>query len=354
VSPRAGAAALVLLALLAAGCAKKHRAPTAPGPTRSYRMGFTGIPPRPDFGVQLATLNAWIPRADAALMLSEVPWDSMLAGVDADGFVVRNQVGLADYYRSRGLRIVVSLDPTNGLDRSADSAPLVAQNRSLTEAAIRQLYRDYAVALESHVHPDYFSVASETNLVRAIAPAPLYAAVVQNAAEAAVAIRAADPAVKLFTTVQVEVAWGRLVSGGTYVGVAQDLGDFAFIQALGISSYPYLAGWADPADLPDDYFSRLAQGTTLPVLMIEGGWSSVTVSSTATTPDMQRRYIAREAALLAGAHAAAWFQITFTDLDLAYWPAGVQPFAYLGLVDKDLAAKPALAAWDAEFAKRLE
>jgi len=343
------------LLLAASGCSSKSTAPPAPQPTRPYRMGFTAIPPRADFSVQLATLSLMSSRVDAALMLSEVPWDSLLEGVRADSIVIRHQLGLAQYYRNLGLRIVVSLDPTNGLNRASDADPLVARGRSLTEAAIRQLYRNYAVALDTLVRPDYISVASETNLVRAAAPAPLYDALVLNAAAAADTLAIVNPAVRVFSTVQVEVAWGRLIpGGGPYVGIAQDLADFPFIEALGISSYPYLGGWADPADLPADYFSRLAEGTTLPVLMIEGGWTSADVAGQTSTPEKQRRYIVREAELLAAARAVMWFQITFTDLDLATWPPAIEPFAYLGLVDDDLVPKPALAAWDAEFAKRLQ
>jgi hypothetical protein len=343
-----------LMLALATGCSSHHGTPVAPAPTRSYRMGFSAIPPRPDFPTQLATLDLMKSRCDAALLLSEAPWDSLLAGVRADSIVIRNQLGLADWYRAHGFRIVVSLDPTNGLDRSADSAPLVAQGRSLTEPAIRQLYRNYAVALDTLVHPDWFSVGSETNLVRAIAPPALYDAMKLNAQAAADTLAIVDPSVKVFTTVQVEVAWGRLVPSGTYVGIAQDLADFPFTAGVGLSSYPYLGGWADPDSLPADYFSRITTGTSRPALMIEGGWSSQTVGGIdPTTPDEQRRYIAREAALLETAGAVAWFQITFTDLDLAYFPAGVAPFAWLGLVDASLVPKPALSAWDAECARAL-
>ena len=349
---RARALLALLPFVLLFGCAKSN-SPTAPAAaTRSYFMGFSAIPPRPDFALELQTLDAWIPRADAGLILNEVPWDSLLAGTRADSIVLRQQKGLADYYRARGLHVIVSLDPTNGLDRSSDSAPLVAAGRSLTEPAIRNLYRAYAVALDTLLKPDYFSVGSETNLVRAVAPAALYSAEVQNAAQAATAIRAFDAKVKIFTTVQVEVAWGRLVAAGSYVGIAQDRADFSFEDALGLSSYPYLAGYADPDSLPTDYYTRLVQGSPIPLLMIEGGWSSTTVSSTATTPEMQRRYIVRQGQMLEDADAVAWFQITFTDLDTSAFPPGIAPFAYLGLVDVNLAAKPALAEWDAYFKRQ--
>jgi hypothetical protein len=354
ISRRARLAVVLLLALAVlavCGCSKKSKGPTGPPvATRPYRMGFSALPPTLDFSALLATLQMWTPRADAALILNEVPWDSLLDGVPAPLFVQRNHVGLADYYRGSGLRIVASIDPCNGLDRSADSAPLVARGHSLTETAMQDLYRDYVVALDTIIHPDYISLASETNLMRAIAPAPLYAALKQNAASAAAAIRAVDPNVKLFTTVQVDVAWGAL-AGGVYQGIAQDRADFAFQDALGLSAYPYLAGVEDPDSLPLDFYSRLNTAPALPLLKIEGGWSSTTVSAVATDAAEQQRAITREADLLERAGAVMWFQITFTDLDLAVYPAGVAPFAYLGLVDKNLVAKPALSAWDAVFAK---
>jgi hypothetical protein len=36
------------------------------------------------------------------------------------------------------------------------------------------------------------------------------------------------------------------------------------------------------------------------------------------------------------------------------WPAGIAPFASLGLVDINLQPKPALGPWDAAFARPLE
>ena len=57
--------------------------------------------------------------------------------------------------------------------------------------------------------------------------------------------------------------------------------------------------------------------------------------------------------MLDAAPAQGWFQITFTDLDLQAFPAGVAPFATLGLVDVDLQPKPALQAWDASLARPL-
>jgi len=219
------------------------------------------------------------------------------------------------------------------------------------EPAIQALYVNYVVAMQTVVHPDYLGIASETNLIRLAAPDSLYQAVKHAANTAAPLIISANPNAKLFTTVQVEVAWGRFTSTPIYQGIAQDRADFPFVAVLGLSSYPYLGGFADPDSIPLDYYDRLDDGAPIPMMVIEGGWSSVTVSPTVTSPDMQRRYIERHEAILDQVSAIGWFQITFTDIDLAAigLPPSAAPFAYLGLVDVNLQSKPALSAWDAVF-----
>jgi hypothetical protein len=89
------------------------------------------------------------------------------------------------------------------------------------------------------------------------------------------------------------------------------------------------------------------------MLVIEGGWPSDTVA-VASDPEEQARYIARHARIQDQAATVAWFQITFTDIDEAAYglpPGALTPFAFLGLVDVNLNPKPALAVWDAVFAR---
>jgi hypothetical protein len=87
----------------------------------------------------------------------------------------------------------------------------------------------------------------------------------------------------------------------------------------------------------------------------EGGWTSASLGPIVSSPETQRRYIARQARLLDSARAVAVFQLTFTDLDLppTLPPGSILPlFARLGLVDIHLVPKPALSAWDAVFARQ--
>ncbi len=345
----------VALCLPLGGCGKE--APPSPPPvqTRTFRMGFSAIPPRPgDDKLTIAAIDLWSRRADAAILSVEIPWADLLRGIDPETYVTVVQVPLANYYRSKGHQIWVYLDPANGLNRAGESDPLVAAGRSLTEPAIQQLFRRYAVAMDTQIHPEHLGLALETNLIRGTAPPALYAAIRQVANDAAADVRLRDPVVKLSVSVQVDYAWGHF-DGSGFHGVAPDFADFPFLQELGLSSYGYLAGYAEPEELPLDYYSRLLGGRTLPVMVVEGGWTSTSLGGIASSSDEQRRYIVRQMQILDAAQAIAVFQLTFTDLDLAANPIAPAPnlqfFAYLGLVDVNLNPKPALAVWDEAFAR---
>ena len=346
-------ASVVLAAGLVACASNDTTDPTPQATPRTYLMGFTPIPPRQDNALALRTIDLWATRADAGLLLYEPPWAQLLAGQDPETLVRANELGLANYYRGKNLRLVASIDPTNGLDRSAEAAGLVALGRSLAEPEVRTAYARYVAAFASVIRPEHLAIASETNLVRAAAPAALYRGLVDAAAAAAAEARRAAPATRLFATVQVEVAWGRLVPGAGFTGIAIDRADFPFMEAIGLSSYPYLGGFVEPEELPLDYYTRLVEGPALPVMVIEGGWTSASLGGIASSPDEQRRYIERHVRILDAARAAGYFQITFTDLDLpalSLPPGSILPlFAANGLVDTNLAPKPALAVWDATF-----
>lgn len=349
--------ALVLVCawlLVADGCSSPTSAPVTHGPSRSFRMGFSGIPPRADFDITIRSILLWSQRADAAIMSYEVPWDSLLTGVKPESIVVHDLVGLANFYRGKGLELWVYVDPANGLNRGGEADALVRRGRSLTEPAIEQIYRNYIVALDTLLHPDHLGLALETNLIRLASPPALYEAVRQSVNAAAADVRLVDARVPLSVSVQVDAAWGRL-AGGSYIGVDTDFVDFPFIQELGLSSYPYLAGFSDPDSVPRDYYSRLLEGRAIPAAVTEGGWTSASLGGIISSPEIQRRYIVRQMSLLDSAKAVAVFQLTFTDLDLSGTllpPGSILPlFAHCGLVDINLNPKPALTAWDAAFAR---
>ena len=326
-----------------------------PAGTRTWRMGFFPTPPRLDASVALQGIDLFSRRAEWALIHEELPWTDLLAGTSAAAILDRDKAQLVSYLRAKGLRLLFMADLTDGLSRGEEAPQLRRLGRSIAEPQVQQVYREYVLAFAHKFQPDYVGLAAETNLTRAVAPASLYAAVVQ-AASASAADLASGGIGPPLVSVQVEMAWGVLAGAGQYSGIDADLRDFPFAQALGLSSYPYL-GYARPEDIPADYYSRLLHGRTLPGIVMEGGWTSASVGAVTSSPDEQGRYIERQASLLDSIGARGVIQTLFADLDLASLPqpqpANLPLFAHLGLTDSDFAAKPALAGWDALFARRL-
>ena len=331
-------------------------------PTRSYFMGFSVVPPRPDIKLAVKSLDMWTKRADAAIMHVDVPWALLLAGTSPEDALRKDGVDLEKYYRSKRLKLVVTIDVTNGLAREAEAPALVAAHRSITEPVVQRLYRNYVRAVVDMLRPDYLGLAAETNLIRMAAPRPVYDAVVRMTNDAAADVRRTRNAsvLPLYASIQVETAWGKLSrqAGGGFVGIAQDLRDFPFNNVLALSSYPYLGGFKDPREIPLDYYTRLCGTRPLPEMVVEGGWPSASVRGVfSSSAEMQARYIARQSELLDNANAIGVFQLSFTDLDVGSFPKPVPEilplFATLGLVDVDLKPKPSLPTWDKVFARSL-
>ncbi len=328
--------------------------PSTPARTRSWEMGFFYTPPRFDVAAVLQTIDLFSTRSELAVIHEELPWTDLINGVSVDTILDDNKVGLVNYLRSKGQRLFFMADLTDGLSRGEEAPQLRALGRSITEPEVRQYYRDYVLAVARKLQPDYIGLAAETNLIRQAAAPTVYDAVVQAANEAAADLRAANVTAPLLISVQVETAWGVLAGSGPYVGAETDFSDFAFMQILGLSSYPYF-GYARPEDIPDDYYSRILNGRSMPAMVCEGGWASTGVGAITSSPQKQARYITRHAELLDSITAEAVAQTLFADIDidsLTNPPANLPLFISIGLVDKDFAEKPALAAWDALFSRR--
>jgi hypothetical protein len=345
------AAPILAATLLSLACSKHSGTPGAT--TRTYRMGFATSAPRPVLNEIVQSLNMWTTHADAAIISTEVPWDSLLNGENPVTYVMDNYGALLNIYRGKSMKVWVYIDPENGLNRQSDSDPLVALGLSIAQPAIQQVYRRFVVVMDSILQPDHLGLALETNLIRFAAPDSIYQGVKQAANAAAADVRAVDNKVPLSVSVQAEVAWGMLGGANTgYVGIATDLTDFPFLQEVGISSYPYIT-YSSPAAMPLSYYSQLVSGHSLPVFVSEGGWTSESLTfpqSIQSSPAQQQAYIRRQGQLLAQAKAIALFQLTFTDLSLSAWPvtdsAELTPFAFLGMVDSNFNPKPALTTWD--------
>ena len=329
-------------------------APAASPETRTWEMGFFCTPPRLDAAAMLQTIDLFTSRAELAVLHEELPWTDLLGGMSPDAILERDKVGLVNYLRGKGLRLFFMADLTDGLARDQEAPQLRRLGRSITEPVVQQYYRDYVRTVALKLQPDYIGLAAETNLIRTVAPPAVYDGVVQAANDAAADLQTAAVTAPLLISVQVETAWGVLAGPGAYTGVEQDFSDFPFTQILGLSSYPYFS-FARPEDIPDDYYSRLLNGRALPSMVCEGGWSSASLGTFISSPELQARYITRHAGLLDSIEAEAVAQTLFADIDLDGWPqpipANLPLFTAIGLTDDNFSPKAALAAWDALFAR---
>jgi hypothetical protein len=285
-----------------------------------------------------------------------VPYKALLGGVTAATYVNTIDLPLANIYRGKGFPLTITVDVTDGLNRAAEAPELVQLKRSIAEPAVQLVYRQYVQALVSAIRPDYLGLAAETNLIRLQAPATVYAALVPMANAAAADVRAIGGKLPLmYVSIQADVAWGP--PPAAYKGAETDFRDFPFIQVLALSSYPYFV-YADPDQIPLDYYTRIVNGRALPIMVVEGGWTSAAVGSVQSSRSTQARYLRRHEQMLDSAKAIALFQLNYSDIDLsAYQPLSAGStlplFASIGFVDASLNPKPALATHDSIFARSL-
>ena len=344
-----------------AACVHDHEddcgcAPPPPPPPRTWALGFSPTPPVLTSASVVQGIDLWSQRSELAIVHEELPWTDLLAGMPPVDILERDKVALVAYLRSRGQGLVFMADLTDGLSRAEEAPQLRALGRSLTEPAVQNAARAYVLAVAAVLQPDWLGLAAETNLIRAAAPAPLYAAVVTTANEMAADLTSANVTAPRFYSVQVETAWGLLGGTGVFAGIQQDLVDFPFADAIGLSSYPYFA-FDDPSEIPDDWYLRVLEPTALPAFVAEGGWSSAAGAVHAGSPDQQARWVVGQGELLDGIGALMWLHLLFADPDLATWPQPIPPnlplFTNIGLCASDFAPKPALAEWDFLFARPL-
>ena len=351
-------ARICLVALAVAAAAGVARPPstarTAPPAAvvvpRTYAMGWAPTPPVLTTASRIATIQAISSVSEYALLQEEVPWAALLAGGSISAELDSKQP-VVDYLRSLGMKIVWLVDPLDGLDRTKEPPDLVAAGHSLLEPPILATHEAWVRAVAQRFHPEYFGLASEINTLAAQGSQVLYNTIVSMVNTLTPDIHALDPGSQVFVSFQMEVAW----QNDSFPLIAN-----FNVDALGLSSYPSFA-FAHPADIPVNYYQRFTQSTSLPLLQVEGGWSSVSSAWGSGSPTDQALYVARVGALLDGVHAKLWLGIVYADLNLAdpSWnlppdrQAKLQQFASQGITTSDFTPKPAYAAWQLLFDRPL-
>src|SRR5258705_3816313 len=96
-------------------------------------MGFANFPPKLDQAVAIQALQAWVTRADIAIVHEELPWTGLLAGTPPDTILAHEKDGLIGFYRSKNLTLVFLADADDGLALHREAAQLLSLGRSIAE-----------------------------------------------------------------------------------------------------------------------------------------------------------------------------------------------------------------------------
>ncbi len=329
--------------------------PDPMGEPRTYAVGWSPSPPRPDINLFFEVVDSMSQVSDVAILQQPVPWPELLAGAPIDS-LVDDRAGVAAFLRAHGMDIVFLVDPLDGLNRREEDPGLTDAGRSILEPAIRAIHDDWVLRIAAAIQPEWYGLASEVNTLAALGDPVLYAEILDMVNDLAPQIRAASPGSQVFVSFQADQANGFL--GDPVIDHFALIDDYD-IDAFGLSSYPVFV-FDDPADVPANYFSVFDAATDLPLIFVEGGWNSADTQLTSGTPQEQVDFMTRYEELLDGVNAELWVMLTFTDLDIP--SLGLPPdraltlsnFAFMGILDVDLNRKPAYAEWERIFARPLQ
>jgi hypothetical protein len=310
-------------------------------------MGWAPTPPRPDIDLFFEVVDSIARVAEITLLQQPVPWPELLAGAPMDS-LVEDRGGVADFLRAKGLEIIFLVDPLDGLDRRREDPGLVDAGRSILEPQIRTMHDAWVREITDRVRPEWMGLASEINTLAARGDPALYAEIVDMINTLAPAVRQLSPTTRVFVSFQVDEANGAF--GDPIIDHFALIDDFD-IDALGLSSYPVFA-FETPAEIPADHFTSFDQATDLPLIMVEGGWSSEDTQLLRADPQEQVEFFRRYEEFLDEVAAEAWVMLTYADLDIPSLElppdraATLSNFAFMGIVDSELRRKPSFVEWE--------
>jgi hypothetical protein len=324
-------------------------------PSRSFAMGFAHIPPVPSVEGLLQIVPEIAKVSEYTIIQREVPWTRIVAGTPMSQVIDEEYQGLVDFLRGNGLKLVLLVDPLDGLGRTHEAVETTKNGLSLLDPNVRSLHEEWVRQLVSRFHPEYIGLASEINTLGAHGDQALYVQIRSMVNTLAPQLRAISPGSKVFVSFQVEDAWGLPPLPPSDADQWAMTRDFD-VDVVGLSSYPGFVS-SDPSQIPPDYYRRFALAGGKPLAQFEGGWTSEATGGLNSTPALQASYFRQLFDLLDSVEAELVVLLTYADLDLANPIWGLPPdrqaillnFARMGIVDIHLQPRPAYAVWQDEF-----
>ena len=328
--------------------------------TRTYELGYSFVPPRITFDEVFRTIDEIARIGEYCIIQREVPWTLVLGGVPMANIIRDEWDALVRTIRGKGMKLVVLIDPLDGLDRRREPPELVAAGRTILDGEIRAMHEEWVRLVAAAVKPEYFGLASEINTLAGHGDPVRYGVLRSMINRLAPEVRRLSPQSQVFVSFQADDAWFPEIGDGRPIDHYALVKEFD-IDAVGLSSYPYFYHKSSAA-IPEDYYRRFTFAAGgLPLIQVEGGWPSVPGPAGNGSPESQVAYFRKLFDLLDGVEARLCVLLTYTDLDLASptWNvptdrlATLDLFAHSGIVDAQFRPKPAYATWVEQYRKPL-
>ncbi|MBK6664168.1 MAG: hypothetical protein IPG47_15915 [Thermoflexaceae bacterium] len=337
-------------------------APT-PGPTviranpegapRPFRLGFSVIPPERSPGAYTTAFATAAQYGDIVLLQRTPPWEDFLSGAQvskATSDNTRFEVALLDQYSH--LKRFFAIDPTDGVvqrSRITNIPAGVDPQAGFNDPALRAAFKEYVAYVSTNYRPDYLAIGVEINMLAERNPVQFqaFASLYREAYEVA---KKNNPKGKVFPTFQLEDLEGTFEISHSPHWELLDTFRGA-MDALAISTYPFLGDVRTADEVRPDYISQLKTHFDGEIIIAETGYASMPVEGKANvgTEEDQRAYLER---LLAAAEA--------NRLGAVIWTAALDPsFAApalrsIGLRQADGSNKLAWTTWETWSRRPLE
>lgn len=325
------------------------------GPPRSYQLGFTATPAELTDESYAAAFDL-AARYGEAVVVSRAPrWAAFLPGIAESADVIASTVSEREAAATRGLTLVVALDPFDSADRGRLAAlPPGYEGRDLSDTALRQAFIAEARYVAANERPAYLSLGTEINSTFERDPTAYrqFTAVYRDAYRS---VKEVSPGTRVFVTFQYEELLGEIPWLPPHVARWELLDDFAGrLDLFALSSFPSFA-FAVARKLPPDYYLQIGARTDAPIAFLPVGFASAPGRdgvNSSTAPE-QRRFLER---LLGDADAL--------EVELLVWYLGRDPasevappadlLATTGLRDAADVPKEAWAIWERTANRPLE
>jgi len=324
------------------------------GNPRTMRLGFSTLPPERTKNAYIGAFATAAQYADVVLIQRTPPWEDFLPNAQVSKATTDNtrmETALLDQYRD--LKRFYAIDPTDGVVQRSRIANLPAKidpRAGFNDPALRQAFVAYTAYVAANYKPDYLALGVEINMLYE-RNRDQFDAFVSLYREAYDNVKATSPKTKVFPTFQLEDLEGQF--GNIHTPHWEVIDPFrGKMDALAISTYPFLTEWRSAAEIRPDYYAQLKGHFSGEILISESGYASAPVEGQVNvgTEEDQQAFLAR---LLGDAEAEGWSMVVwFAALDPSFASEGAtSAFKSIGLRKSDGSNKLAWGTWE-EWARR--